>query len=267
MTVAAITGAGRGIGLAIAQRFAADGIRVAIGDIDETAAINAATTVPGAVGLHLDVVEPASFEKFLREVEEQLGPIDILVNNAGIMPIGPFLDHDEPLRRRTVDVNLHGPLNGMAAVLPRMRKRGRGHIVNIASTAGVVPVPGGVVYSATKHAVVGMSEAIRQELARDRIAVSTVLPTFTNTELIAGTKGLRGLPTVEPADVADAVAAAIAHRRAVVTVPRYLLSLFKVSTLAPTWMSDLTMRLFGGDTAFLDIDHTKRDAYDTRIGR
>lgn len=265
MTVVAITGGGRGIGRAIATRLAADGMRVAIGDIDAEAATAAAAAIPGALGLALDVTDAASFDAFLNEVEHTLGALDILVNNAGIMPIGPFLDQDAALARRAVDINVHGPLNGMRAALPRLRAHGGGHIVNIASTAGVVGIPGGVVYSATKHAVVGMSAAVRQEYAAEGIHVSTVLPSFTNTELISGTKGLRGLPTVEPSEVAAAVATAIARRRPVVFVPRVLKGLMRVSSLLPERFSDFTLRLFGGDTAFLDIDHGVRDAYDKRI--
>ncbi|WP_280484359.1 SDR family oxidoreductase [Nocardia cyriacigeorgica] len=264
-TVVAITGGGRGIGRAIAERLAADGMSVAIGDIDAEAAAAAAASIPGALGLPLDVADPTSFDLFLDQVETALGAVDVLVNNAGIMPIGPLLDQPESLRRRAVDINLHGPLNGICAVLPRMRARGRGHIVNIASTAGVAPVPGGVVYCATKHAVVGMSEAVRQEFAADGIAVSAILPTFTNTELISGTKGLRGLPTVEPAAVADAVAKAIARKRTIATVPRYLLGMFKLNALLPKAVTDRMAKVAGVDRAFLDIDHAARDAYDKRI--
>ncbi|MEN4451257.1 SDR family oxidoreductase [Mycobacterium sp. SM3041] len=265
MTVVAITGGGRGIGRAIGERLAADGMRVALGDIDEAAALAAAESIPDAIGVRLDVVDPASFELFFDRIEAELGPVDVLVNNAGIMPIGPFLEQDEALRRRIVDINVHGPLNGMSAVLPRMRKYGNGYIVNIASTAGIAGVAGGVVYSATKHAVVGMSEAVRQEFAAEGIGVSTVAPTFTNTELIAGTKGLRGLPTVEPSEVADAVAAAIKHRRALATVPRYLQAMAKTTALLPKSLSDWLTGLLGADRTFLDIDHNKRAAYDKRI--
>lgn len=265
MTVIAVTGGGRGIGQAIANRLAADGMRVAIGDIDESAALAAADSITGAIGLRLDVADPKSFDKFLDAAEAAFGPIDILINNAGIMPIGPFLDHDAAMRRRTVDVNVHGPLNGMAAVLPRMRNRGEGIIVNIASTAGVAGVPGGVVYSATKHAVVGMTEAVRQEFAGAGITVCTILPTFTNTELIAGTNGLRGLRTMEPADVAEAVATAIKRRRPVTFVPRHLQALAKMNSLLPKPIADVLARAFGVDTAFLDIDHSQRAGYDKRI--
>ncbi|WP_040807939.1 SDR family oxidoreductase [Nocardia concava] len=265
MTVVAITGGGRSIGLAIARRLAHTGMRVAIGDIDTGAAESAAAAIPGAIGLPLDVSDAASFESFVREVERTLGPIDILVNNAGIMPIGEFLSHDAELARRAVNVNLHGPLNGMRAVLPGMRSRRRGHIVNVASTAGSRGIPGGVVYSATKFAVVGMTDAIRQEFAPHGIAVSTVLPSFTDTELIAGTTGLRGVPTVRPEDVADTVARVIARRRAVAFVPGFLRGLVGLQAILPVWAGDLAARCFGADRVFLTADHGRRAAYDERI--
>lgn len=265
MTVVAITGGGRGIGRAIAERLAADGMSVAIGDIDAVSARKAATEIEGAVGSAVDVSDATSFARFLADVEASLGPIDILVNNAGIMPIGPFLEHDAALAERAVDINLHGPLNGMRAVLPGMKARGGGHIVNVASTAGVRGVPGGVVYSATKFAVVGMSQAVRQEFAADNVTVTTVLPSFTNTELIAGTTGLKGVPTVEPSDVADAVAHAIAHKKATVFVPGYLGPLAALQTLLPGFVLDFVTKLIGADRVFLDVDRTGRTSYDKRI--
>ncbi|WP_433667682.1 SDR family NAD(P)-dependent oxidoreductase [Nocardia sp. CA-136227] len=265
MTVVAITGGGRGIGRAIARRLAADGMRVAIGDIDTAAAESAAAELPGAIGLSLDVSDAASFTAFVERVESALGPIGILVNNAGIMPIGEFLSHDAELARRAVNINVHGPLNGMRAVLPGMRERGRGHIVNVASTAGSRGIPGGAIYSATKFAVVGMSDAIRQEYAAAGIAVSTVLPSFTNTELISGTTGLRGVPTVEPDDVAAAVVRAIARRRAMIFVPGFLKGLVRLQALLPVRAGDLAARLIGADRVFLNIDQGQRAGYDARI--
>ena len=265
MTVVAITGGGRGIGRAIAERLAAAGMRVAIGDIDAVSATTTAAGINGAIGLPVDVSDPASFARFLDDVETALGPIGILVNNAGIMPIGPFLEHDAALAQRAVDINLHGPLNGMRAVLPGMRARGGGHIVNVASTAGVRGVPGAVVYSATKFAVVGMSEAVRQEFAADNVTVTTVLPSFTNTELIAGTSGLKGVATVEPSDVADAVAHAIARKKATVFVPGYLEPLAALQRILPNFVLDLVTKMIGADRVFLDVDRAGRTSYDKRI--
>ena len=268
----AITGAGRGIGKATARAFLDRGAKVAIGDLDLAVAKAAATELGtgrgdsvAAVGFGMDVADPVAFEAFLDEVEGQLGPVNILVNNAGIMPIGPFLGQDAAQARRTVDVNLHGVLNGVRAVLPRMLRHGGGHIVNIASTAGKVATPGGVLYAATKHAVVGLSDGIRLEFGPKGIRVTTVLPSFTNTELISGTKGLRGVPTVEPEDVARAVVNAIDRRRTTVYVPRFLRASMWLHGLLPARVNDAILKLYRADTVFLDIDAEQRKAYDHRI--
>lgn len=265
MTVAAITGGARGIGRAIAQRLAADGARVAIGDIDTAAATAAAREVHGSLGFHVDVTDPASFRAFIEQTEEVFGPIDVLINNAGIMPIGPFLEEDPAVGDRAIDVNLRGTLNGVRAVLPGMVARGSGQIVNIASIAGKVATPGGIVYAATKHAIIGLGDGLRREFATRGITVTTVLPSFTNTDLVAGTRGLRGIPNVEPADVADAVARALRRRRSTVYVPALLHATATAQAVLPVALGDRVIALFGGDRAFLDIDHDERAAYEARI--
>lgn len=266
MSVAAITGGARGIGLAIAKRLAAEGYRIAIGDIDAELAESAAAEIDGAIGLALDVASASAFEEFIAAVEERLGGVDVLVNNAGIMPIGPFEEQDEALAHRVFDINVHGVLNGARAVLPRMLARGSGHIVNIASTAGKAVTPGGVVYGGSKHAVVGISDGLRQEYAARGIKVSAIAPTFTQTELIAGTKGLRGLPNISPEEVADVVAYALKKNAAFEYAPRWLRFSMASRDLLPTSINDRVTRMFGGDTAFLDVDQGARDAYDKRIG-
>ena len=140
-------------------------MRVAIGDLDvEAARATARELGPTAVALSLDVTERESFARFLDDAETQLGPVDVLINNAGIMQIGRFMDEDDLTARRMVDINIHGVILGMKLGLERMVPRGHGHIVNISSQAGKFGAPGGATYSATKHAVVGLTEAVRGEL-------------------------------------------------------------------------------------------------------
>src|SRR5438046_1860036 len=145
--VVAITGGARGIGLATARALRAAGARVAIGDIDRDGAITAADGLgPGVLAAGLDVTDRESFADFLALVERELGPLDVLVNNAGIMPIGPMVDESDDVARRVFEVNVLGCLTGMKLALPGMLRRGRGHIVNVASAAGKSPVPGGASY-------------------------------------------------------------------------------------------------------------------------
>jgi short-subunit dehydrogenase len=173
----------------------------------------------------------------------------VLVNNAGITPIGHFLEQDSDVIDRALDVNLKGTLNGVRAVLPRMVDRGGGHIVNISSAAGKTATPGGAVYAATKFGVVGLSDAIRQEFARHGITVTTVMPSFTRTELIAGTTGLRGLPTAQPQDVANAVARALRRKKATVYVPRAVRASVLLNAILPTRVNDMLSRVYRSDTA------------------
>jgi NADP-dependent 3-hydroxy acid dehydrogenase YdfG len=257
-----------GIGRAIAVQLSNDGYAVAVGDVDIALAKSVAAELgTPSVGLYLDVVDRPAFESFVNEVERTLGPVSVLVNNAGIMPIGPFTDLDDTTLDAALDVNVRGPINGIRVVLPRLLDQGGGHIVNIASLAGKMPPPGGAVYAATKHAVVGLGDSLRQEYVDQNISVTTVLPTFTNTELVEGTQGLRGIRTVEPQDVARAVSKALRTKRENVYVPGYLrLAVLSHATLPPAVLRFLT-RVTKADRAFVDIDHAKRQRYDARIRR
>jgi NAD(P)-dependent dehydrogenase (short-subunit alcohol dehydrogenase family) len=136
-----ITGGAQGIGLATAKAFAGLGARVAIGDLNEELAKEAARQLD-AWGGHLDVTDADSFNAFAKATQDTFGPIDILVNNAGVMPNGAFLDLTSDIDKMTMEVNVFGVVNGMRSVLPQMIDRGRGHIVNIASLAGKFPSQG-----------------------------------------------------------------------------------------------------------------------------
>ena len=231
--VVAITGAARGIGLATAKACAARGMKVAIGDLDEAEAKRAAESVPGAVGLPLDVTDRESFEAFLDAADEQLGNIDVLVNNAGIMQLGPFVDEDDVTAKRQVDINVHGVMYGMKIVLPRFQARNAGHLVNIASSAGKGGFPGGATYCGTKHFVVGLSEAVRAELRDTDIEVSCVMPGVVNTELASGLPSARGVKNVEPEEVAAEIVSALEQPRFDVYVPRVAGTITKVMGVLP----------------------------------
>src|SRR3954453_17912197 len=175
--VAVVTGGARGIGQALARALAREGAIVAIGDLDGAGAQAAAAELGGrSLGLPLDVTDRPAFAAFLDEVERRLGPLDVLVNNAGIMPIGAFLDEEGRTERAIVDITVHGVLLGMRLALPGMLARGRGHIVNIASTGGRVGVPGAATYCGSKFFVYGATEALRGELRGSGIDLSVVMP-------------------------------------------------------------------------------------------
>ncbi|MEU6039441.1 SDR family oxidoreductase [Actinomadura sp. NPDC047616] len=262
--VVVITGGARGIGLATARAVRAKGADVVIGDIDEAAAKDAADRL-GVRGLALDVTSRESFTAFLDAARAAAGPVDVLVNNAGIMPIGPVTGESDADARRCLDVNVHGVMLGTKLALERMLPRGRGHVVNIASLAGVMPAPGLALYNASKAAVVAFTEAARLEVRDRGVHVSAVLPSFTNTELVAGTRSPNGQRNCEPDEVAAAVVDVIGRPRPQVVVPRRLGAQVRLSALLPDVLKRAVARRYGLDRIFLDFDPEARRSYDARI--
>jgi len=268
--VAAITGAARGIGKATAQAFVRQGMKVAIGDLDlEEAERTAGELGSGTVAFHLNVTEKASVERFLDETEAALGPLDVLVNNAGIMQLGRFWEEDDATAQRMVDINLHGVIYGAKGALHRMIPRNRGAIVNIASQAGLYGAPGGATYSATKHGVVGLSEALRGELrlAGHDIQVSYVCPVVVNTELGQGTADTKGVTIIEPADVADAIVDALQHGVVDVHVPKSVKRIQKVTALLPRPAAEGIARVMKADRVLFEADPNARKGYELRASK
>jgi NADP-dependent 3-hydroxy acid dehydrogenase YdfG len=264
---AAITGAARGIGKATAQALLRQGMKVAIGDVDfATAQQTASELGASTVALPLDVTDRASFAAFLDRAEEQLGPIDVLVNNAGIMQIGRFVDEDDLTARRMVDINIHGVILGMKLALERMAPRDRGHIVNISSQAGKFGAPGGATYSATKHAVVGLTEAVRGELRmmNTHVDLSYVMPFVVNTELGSGLGEARGLKNLQPSDVADAIVEALQHGTVDVWVPKSAKRTNALGTLLPRTLSEGMARAMKADRVLAGADASVRRDYELR---
>ncbi|MGI8715993.1 MAG: SDR family oxidoreductase [Solirubrobacteraceae bacterium] len=263
--VVAITGGARGIGRATASALIAQGARVAIGDIDSTLAAQTAQELGnGTVGLSLDVTDRASFDGFLKQVEAQVGPLDVLINNAGIMPIGPFVSESDTTAARMIEINLNGVILGSKLALERFLPRNQGHLVNIASVAGKGGFPGGATYCATKHAVVGLSEAIRAEVRSTDIDVSIVMPVVVNTELGSGLQRTRGVKVIEPEDVASGIVEALQTGRVDVYVPRAMGGLFRMMNVVPRGLADFITKLLKGDQVLVNPDHLLRGAYEQR---
>ncbi|WP_394361635.1 SDR family oxidoreductase [Amycolatopsis sp. SB7-3] len=258
----AITGAGQGIGRATAERMAALGARVSIGDLDLEAAKRTAGDI-GGTAHHLDVADPASFATFLGEAEQANGPLAVLVNNAGIMPNGGFLDLSDALNRATMEVNVFGVVHGMRLALPGMLERGRGHIVNVASLAGKFPVKGLAIYNASKFAVVGLTAATRLEYAPHGVSVSAVLPSAVDTALASGLD-MRPIPKVKPGRIADAVVDSVRTRAAEIAVPGYVGALATLANVTPEPALNAFRRLIRDDRA-LRPDSPERDGYRARL--
>jgi NAD(P)-dependent dehydrogenase (short-subunit alcohol dehydrogenase family) len=265
--VVAITGGARGIGKATATALVRKGCRVAIGDLDLALAEETAVGLGGGtIALPLDVTDRGSFAAFLDAAERELGPIDVLVNNAGIMPVTPFVEESDDSIKRQLDINIYGVIVGTQLAIERLRPRGGGHIVNLASQAGKGGFPGIATYSGTKHAVVGISEAVRQELRGSGVEVACVMPTVVNTELTAGV-GQRLIKPVEAEDVANEIVDALEVPRFDVWVPRANGVLFKVVANLPRGMREGLGRLMKVDKLMTEVDHGARRGYEERAAR
>src|SRR5690606_36314090 len=178
--VVLVTGGSGGLGLILARKLASRGARVAICARDEAELSRARDDVAryGAEPLVVacDVADPAEARRCVARVDDALGPIDVLVNNAGRIVVGPEEAMTLADNRRTMDVNFFGALHVTEAVLPSMRRRREGRIVNIGSFGGKLAVPHLLPYTASKFALVGWSEGLRAELAAQGIVVTTVVP-------------------------------------------------------------------------------------------
>jgi short-subunit dehydrogenase len=264
--VVAITGGARGIGLATARALVRAGAKVSLGDLDAALAEREATALgAGHVGLPLDVTDRASFERFVDETEKTLGPLYALVNNAGVMHMERFLEEDDAAAIRQVDINLHGVIIGSKLALARFTARGSGHLVNIASSAGKFGIAGIATYSATKHAVVGLTEALRTELRGTGVDLSVVMPGIVNTELTAGvTNETRAVKPISPDDVAAAIVEALQTGRFDVYVPKSIGSIWKGMALLPRRANETIGRALKTDRVMLDFDRQKRAGYELR---
>ncbi|AVH21158.1 SDR family oxidoreductase [Nocardia cyriacigeorgica] len=263
--VVVITGGARGIGLATATALQALGAKIAIGDIDEVTVKESGSSRDFEVYGRLDVTDPASFEAFLDEVERILGPIDVLINNAGIMPTGKFAEEPDQVTRRILDINVYGVILGSKLALARMLPRRSGHVINIASLAGETHIPGLATYNASKHAVLGFTDTLREEYRGSGVSFSSVLPTLTKTELGSGVSTPKILRPAEPEEIADAIVELIAAPKSKVRVTAVAGAIAQVVNLLPESWGDGLARALGSNRAFLDdVDSAQRKAYEER---
>ena len=215
--IAIVTGAGQGIGKAIAGKLTAEGATVVVTDLDEANAKETATAWPGAVAIRTDVTDRQGVQAMVNRVVQQLGRIDVLVNNAGWDKASPFVDSELADWDRAIAVNLYGVLHTCKAVLPVMAGQGSGAVVNLGSDAGLVGSSGEAVYSAAKGGVIAFTKSLAREMARHQVkGVNCVCPGPTDTALFALFAGpklrealTRAIPfrrLGQPDDVANVVA-------------------------------------------------------------
>lgn len=221
-----VTGAARGIGLALARRFAKEGARVLLGDLDERGLEEAVRALAAegtrASGHRVDVADEASVATFRRAVLAEAGVVDVLVNNAGIVHGGAFGEVPVERHRKTLEVNVLGIVHATHAFLPDLLARPEGHVVVVASASGLIALPWGTTYAASKWAAIGFADSLRRELewtAGGRVRVTTVCPSYVSTGLFDGARPPRLSRMLTPERVADATVRGVLRNRPAVLLP------------------------------------------------
>ncbi|MBN2025840.1 MAG: SDR family NAD(P)-dependent oxidoreductase [Actinobacteria bacterium] len=259
--VVLITGAARGMGRMDALAFAREGCRLAMTDVDreelEKAALEMADAGYEAHPYVLDVSDRGACFKLVERVDKEVGPIEVLVNNAGVMECGEFTGMSEHHWRRTMEVNFLGQVWMMQAVLPDMLERRSGHIVNMASQAGVIGGAKMSSYSASKHAVMGVTDSVRLELRGSGVRFTDVIPGFVDTGMASGAEPPFISPWVDPVRVSEAIVDAVKKSREEICRPAFSVRLSAfLRGLGSPRLLDGIYRMLGGHKVF---DTWRRD--------
>jgi len=250
--VVAITGAAMGMGRLTADKFADAGAKLALLDVQQEKLdeVVQAMSAQGATvkGYLCDVSDRARVYEVFAQIERDLGPVDVLFNNAGIVAIGPFLEADDDKLEKVIQVNLIAHMWTMKAVLPGMIARGEGYIINFASMAGRIGVPNVVAYCGSKSGVIGLTEAMRQELFELKhkgIGFTIVEPSYVSTGMFAGAKAPWFTWTLKPEKMAHLIFKAYRKSKLYVRAPLMakLVPLARGTMFA--WEFDFIARLFG----------------------
>lgn len=257
--VAIVTGGARGIGAAVTGALTDAGVAVAVADIDISDTSRAAFAAP------LDVCDAEAFARFFDAVELNLGPVDILINNAGIMPTGLVDEMDPAVNARILQINLLGVMNGIGEATRRMKARGRGHIVNIASLTARFPGAGVASYCASKAGVLTFCQAAAIELDGTGVDLSVIVPSLVRTELVAGIAVKRGTPSCTPADVACRVLDVLHRPRFEAYVPRIVAPVAFIHQCLPSRFRRFVARATTADKMIQNMDRTARVGYEERV--
>ena len=258
---AVVTGGASGIGAALGRALVAAGAHVVLADLDDEGAVRVASSLAGpgsARGVRLDVTDAAAVEALVAGVAAEHGSIDLLFNNAGIAFLGNTEDLTLDQWNQIIDVNLRGVVHGVAAAYPRMLRQGSGYIVNTASMGGLLA--GGLLtsYVATKHAVVGLSLALRSEAVTRGVGVTVVCPAAVDTPIldkgeISGVKGrdyyLKGQGVKRPVDpdvLALKVLEAVMADKAMVIEPVQARIAWRLGRLAPGFINRQAAKFVAG---------------------
>ncbi|MDB5975335.1 MAG: family oxidoreductase [Nevskia sp.] len=252
---AVVTGGASGIGYALCRELQRRGATVYAADLGEPglARLQAECASARLRTAKLDVTDEAAVKALLERVVEEQGRLDYLFNNAGIVVGGDFESMDGAAWRRIVDINLWGVIHGSQHGYRLMLKQGGGHIVNTASTAGVMPVAKSTAYATTKHAVVGLSTSLREEARKHGIRVSAVVPGLVDTNIFSSATNLKGhdysaamdrvpFRKISPDQAARAILAGVANNAQYIVFPGYNRAIVLLNRLAPGIMGRLINR-------------------------
>jgi short-subunit dehydrogenase len=248
---AVVTGAASGIGASLTTSLLRCGATVFAADRDAAGLDRLMPAGPGElVRSVIDVTDPHAVRGLIDRAADHGGHLDYVFNNAGIVVGGNFEDMDEAAWRAIVDVNVWGVIYGTQFAYARMITQGSGHIVNTASTAGVLPVARSTAYASTKHAVIGLSTSLREEASKYGVKVSVVVPGLVDTNIFATAHNLNGYDyaravervpfgKVSPQRAADYILAGVAKNRRVITFPAYNRVIISLYRMFPTRIARL----------------------------
>lgn len=261
-----ITGGAMGIGRELARLCVKEGARLVLVDIvrsDLEKTAQELRTAGGQVTTYVcDISKREAVDDTVAKIKKDPGAPDILINNAGVLYGGDFLAMPEDLLRKTMDINIMAHMWTMRAFLPGMIARGTGHVVNIASAAGLFGVPELAAYCASKHAVIGLTDAVRLEMKKQRhrgIRFTTVCPSFVNTTLVTGVSAPRFTPMLSPQAIAEKIVEAVKRDKVTVIAPSSV-------NLVPILKALLPSRAFDWVTGFLRV-HRSMDAWTGKGGK
>jgi NAD(P)-dependent dehydrogenase (short-subunit alcohol dehydrogenase family) len=259
--VAIVTGGASGIGRSLGKALVERGAIVVLADLNKELLDETAGSMSDAnarvEAVPLDVTDVDAVKNLVEQTANQHGRLDYIFNNAGIGVGGAALDFSYDDWRTVLDVNLYGVVNGVFAAYPVMAKQGFGHIVNTASLAGLVPGAGEISYSASKYAVVGLSNSLRMEAGEQGVKVSVVCPGFIDTPIFYNAKviGLdrekiiEAIPTPMPADeCASVILSGVERNKATIVVTRFAKILWMLQRISPAivfWISKRMAKRLG----------------------
>lgn len=254
-----ITGAAHGIGFSLAKLYSQAGARVVIADVNASLIEEAKKALPDAYFYQCDITKKDQVYSTAEKVISEVGVPYILVNNAGVVENSSFLKCSDELLERTMNVNVMSHFWILKAFLPKMIERQEGHLCQIASAAGLMGVKGLVAYCSSKHAVVGLSNALRielEEMTQGKIKVTVVCPSFINTGMFAGVKPARFTPILDQERIAKIIFKAVDKDKTTVLEPFMVKTVPLLQAIFPTKIFNLIGAIFKVNNAMDNINKT-----------